>query len=113
FDGRHEEARRLGESIEALCLQNSASERSALQAERAMIDLRKAEFMLGHLLEPEEGTIVAVAAFGFVVGLDADPVEGVVRVESVGEERFFYSDEDQSLTGQRSGLRFSIGDRVQ
>jgi len=113
FDGRHEEARRLGEAIEALCLQNSASERSALQAERSMIDLRKAEFMLGHLLEPEEGTIVAVTAFGFFVELDAYPVEGLVRVESLGEERFFYGDEDQSLTGQRSGLRFGIGDRVQ
>ena len=37
-----------------------SAEREAMEAERAMLDLKKAEFMLEHLLEPEPATVVSV-----------------------------------------------------
>jgi ribonuclease R len=96
LDGRLDAARAEADRLEAASAESSSAERAAMEAERAMLDLKKAEFMLGHLLEPGPGTIVAVVRFGAFVELDAYPIEGLVRAE------------------QRPGDRrpFRIGERV-
>jgi ribonuclease R len=110
FDGREEEARAEADEMEALSVQSSQAERAAMEAERAMLDLKKAEFMLEHLLEPEAGTIVSVTSFGFFVELDAYPIEGLVRVDSLADDRYRFVEEERALAGARK--RFRIGDRV-
>ncbi len=112
FDGRLDEARAAAATMEAASVQSSQSEREAMEAERAMLDLKKCEFMLGHLLEPEPGTIVTVASFGVFVELDAYPIEGLVRVEELGADRFAYIEEERALKGIRTRQRIRIGDRV-
>ena len=77
FDGHADVARADAEAIEAASVQSSQCEREAMEAERAMLDLKKAEFMLSHLLEPQPGTIVSVVSFGLFVELDAFPIEGL------------------------------------
>ncbi|MBI4515936.1 MAG: ribonuclease R [Deltaproteobacteria bacterium] len=100
------------EAIEALSLQSSQAERKAMEAERAMLDLKKAEFMLAHLLEPEAGTIVSIVSFGFFVELDAYPVEGLVRLDALTDDRYVFIEPEMSLKGMRKGQRFRLGDRV-
>jgi ribonuclease R len=112
FDGRVEEARAHAEAIEAVSVQNSQSEREAMEAERAMLDLKKAEFMLEHLLEPEPATIVSVLSFGFFVELDAYPIEGLVRAEDLAGDRYDFIEAERALKGMRTGQRFRLGDRV-
>lgn len=112
IDGKFDQALEAAESVAADCAHSSQREREAMDAERAMVDLKKAEFMLGHLLEEEEGTIVSVTSFGFFVELDAYPVEGLVHVESLGEEDLFFDDVQRVLGNPRSGLSFRLGDRV-
>ena len=105
-------ARVEAEAIEDLSVQSSQCERHAMQAERAMLDLKKAEFMLQHLLEPENGTIVTVTNFGVFVELDAYPIEGLIRAEALGDEAFTFIEAERALRGTRTGQRFRIGDRV-
>ena len=76
-----------------------------------MLDLKKAEFMLDHLLEPEPATIIGVTKFGFFVELDASPIEGLVRGDQLNE-RFELDERTQALVGTRTGARFRLGDRV-
>jgi ribonuclease R len=83
-----------------------------MEAERAMLDLRKADFMLGHLLEPEPATVVSVIAAGLFVELDAYPVEGLVRADDLTDDRYEYVERERALRGTRSGQRFRLGDRV-
>lgn len=112
YEGKREEAAGLEERMAQASLESSQREREAMQAERDMADLKKAEFMLNHLLEPEEGTIISVQPFGFFVELDAFPVEGLVKVDTLGDDYYEHVEEDHALVGRNSGRRFSLGDRV-
>jgi ribonuclease R len=111
LDGQAARAATQGAALEALSLSSSQREREAVAAERAMIDLKKAEFMLEHLLEPEPATIVGVAQFGFFVELEAYPVEGLVRAEDLPMQTTF-DEGAQMLVARRSGERFRLGDRL-
>ncbi|GIW45240.1 MAG: ribonuclease R [Candidatus Binatia bacterium] len=110
--GQVEEARALAERLEELSVHCSQCERQAVEAERAMLDLKKCEFMFDHLLEPEPGTIVSVTNFGCFVELDAYPIEGLLKPESFPGDRYYYHEEDQAWIGARRRQRFTIGDRV-
>ncbi|MBI3782704.1 MAG: S1 RNA-binding domain-containing protein, partial [Deltaproteobacteria bacterium] len=111
-DGQIDRAREEAEALEAASVQSSQCEREAMQAERDMLDLKKCEFMLGHLLEPEPGTIVTVTNFGFFVELDAYPIEGLVRADNLIDDRYYFIEEERALKGMRTNRRFRIGDRV-
>ena len=112
FDGERQQAADDAAAIEAASIASSQAEREAMEAERAMLDLKKAEFMLEHLLEPEPGTIVSVVPFGFFVELDKYPVEGLVRVDDLRDDRYRYLENERVLKGVRKRQRFRLGDRV-
>jgi ribonuclease R len=112
FDGERELARAQGETLEAASIRSSQAERDAMEAERAMVDLKKAEFMLEHLREPHPGTIVSIASFGFFVELDAYPVEGLVRTDDLPGDHYRFIEREQALQGTRTRQRFRLGDRV-
>jgi ribonuclease R len=112
LDGELETARDEAAAIEEASVDSSRAERDAMEAERAMLDLKKAEFMLDHLMEPGLGTIVSVLAFGFFVELDTYPIEGLVRIDSLHDDRYRFVEEERALVGWRSRRRFRIGDRV-
>lgn len=109
--GRGGPARAAESEIVAASETSSRREREAMEAERAMLDLKKAEFMRRHMHQPEKATVISVAGFGFFAELDAYPVEGLARIEDLpGEWRF--DDRTQVLYGVRSGRRIQLGDRV-
>lgn len=112
LDGAGESARDAVATIEAACVSSSQTERAAMEAERAMVDLKKAEFMRDHLREPGPGTIVSVAPFGFYVELDAYPIEGLVRVAAL-DDFYEYVERERALYGTRRRQRFRLGDRVE
>ena len=111
LDGRVEEARAAGEAMTGFATACSERERAAVAAERAMLDLKKAEFMLDHLLEPEEATVVSVARAGAWAELDAWPIEGRIDVARLPEP-FEFDVRSRSLVGVRTGARFRLGDRL-
>ncbi|HVN87070.1 MAG TPA: ribonuclease R [Candidatus Binatia bacterium] len=112
FDLASDRARADAEALEAAAVHSSQREREAMEAERAMLDLKKAEFMLDHLLEQEAGTIVSVTNFGFFVELDAYPIEGLVRLGDLTDDRYTFIERERALKGMRKGHRFRLGDRV-
>ena len=112
FDGETARARDEAEAIEAASIASSQSEREAMEAERAMLDLKKAEFMREHLHETGPGTIVSVTSFGFYVELDAWPVEGLVRLDTL-DDYYEYVEAERALHARRKGRRFRLGDRVE
>lgn len=112
FDGEVETAREQKEALEAASVRSSKAERDAMEAERAMLDLKKAEFMLEHLGEPYAGTIVSVVSFGFFVELDAYPIEGLVRADDLPADDYRFLEREQTLRGTHTRRRFRLGDRV-
>lgn len=88
-------------------------ERAAMEAERE-IARRLACLALQHSTGQEfAGIICSVNDFGIFVELDALPVEGMVRVEDLGDDYYEYDMERQELIGVMQGRRFRLGQRVQ
>ncbi|MGH7790252.1 MAG: ribonuclease R family protein, partial [Candidatus Binatia bacterium] len=112
FDGATDAAQAAAAALAADSARNSQSERGAMEAERAMLDLKKCEFMLEHLLEPEAATVVTVISAGAFVELDAYPIEGLVRAESIPGDRWVFVDTERALKGLRTRQRLRLGDRV-
>ena len=111
LDGEIQEARNCAEELERLCGENSDAERRSMDAERAMVDLKKAELMLDHLLEEESATVVGVEKFGIFVELDSCPVEGLIALDDL-PGKFRFDERLKILTSIRGGKRFRLGDTL-
>ena len=69
--------------------------------------------MRDHLGEEFSGVVSSVTSFGIFVTLDQMYVEGLVHITELGGEYFRFDEARQELCGERSGLRYAIGTRVQ
>jgi ribonuclease R len=112
FNGDDATARADADALAAASVHSSQAERAAIEAERAMLDLKKCEFMLDHLLEPEPGAVVSVASHGLFVELDAYPIEGLVRADTIPGDRWSFIADERVLKGLRTRQRYRLGDRV-
>jgi ribonuclease R len=69
--------------------------------------------MRDRLGEVFAGTVSAVTSFGLFVQLDELYVEGLVHITELGGEYFKFDDVRQELRGERTGIRYATGARVQ
>ncbi len=90
----------------------SERERIAMDAEREMVDLKKAQFMLDKLGEEFSGVITSLANFGFFVELDSYFVEGLVRLSTLTDDDYNYYEKEYVIKGRRHGRKFRLGDAV-
>jgi ribonuclease R len=90
----------------------SERERIAMDAEREMVDLKKAQFMMDKLGEEFTGVITSLANFGFFVELDAYFVEGLVRLSTLTDDDYHYYEKEYVIKGSRHGRKFRLGDPV-
>ncbi len=89
----------------------SDRERAADEAERETEDLKKVEYMKQKVGEIFEGVISNVTSFGMFVELE-NTIEGLVRVSSMYDDYYIFSDKSYQLTGERTGKRYRIGDTI-
>ena len=90
----------------------SERERIAMGAEREMVDLKKAQFMLDKLGEEFSGVITSLANFGFFVELNSYFVEGLVRLSTLTDDDYNYYEKEYVIKGRRHGRKFRLGDAV-
>ena len=91
----------------------SANERRADEASRDVEAWLKCKYMHEHLGEEFSGLVSSVTGFGLFVTLDALYVEGLVHITELGGEYYRFDEARQELRGERSGMRYAIGSRVQ
>ena len=89
---------------------SSDRERASIECEREVEDMKMAEYMEGHIGEEFEGMISSVTNFGMFVELD-NLIEGLVPLREMNDF-FHYDEERMTLTGERTHIKYSIGDRV-
>ncbi len=97
---------------EKLGLMCSANERRADDASRDVEAWLKSYYMRERVGETFSGTVSAVVPFGIFVVLDDLYVEGLVHVSELGSEYFLFNEALHELRGERTGLRYRLGDRV-
>ena len=90
----------------------SERERHAMDAEREMVDLKKAQFMMTKMGEEFSGFVNSLATFGFFVELDDYFIEGLVNSSSLTDDDYDYYEKEYLIKGRRHGKRFRLGDNV-
>jgi ribonuclease R len=100
----------LWEAAGAHC---SANERRADEATRDVEAWLKCRYMRERLGEQFAGTVSAVTGFGLFITLDELHVDGLVHITELGGEYFRFDEARQELRGERTGVRYSVGVRVQ
>ncbi|MCF0246745.1 MAG: RNB domain-containing ribonuclease, partial [Ileibacterium sp.] len=89
----------------------SEKEKDAVNIERAVNDLKSAQFMENKVGEIYDGVISGVANFGFFVELD-NTVEGMVPKRTLKDDFYNYDADTMVLTGENSGRSFKLGQKV-
>jgi ribonuclease R len=98
---------------QAAGLHCSANERRADEASRDVEAWLKCKYMREHLGEEFSGMVSSVTSFGLFITLDAMYVEGLVHITELGGEYYRFDEIRQELRGERTGMRFALGTRVQ
>ena len=97
--------------LESIADQSSIREREADEAERAVEDLKKAEYMKERIGEEFNGIISGVTSFGMYVELE-NTVEGLVHMSNMEDDYYQYDEMHQMLIGERRRRIYRIGDNV-
>jgi ribonuclease R len=100
------------ESLELIAHDCSETERRAAEAERELVEWKKARFMEDRVGEEFPGLIISTTRFGFFVELENLFVEGLVPIDTLPGDRFLFHDNTRQIIGQRTRREFSIGDTV-
>ena len=90
----------------------SLTERRAADAERELVDWKKAKFMEERLGEEFDALVISTAKYGLFVELTDLFVEGLVPIDTLPGDRYTYHENVRKIIGQRTRREFSIGDRV-
>ncbi|MEM7645362.1 MAG: ribonuclease R [Pseudomonadota bacterium] len=90
----------------------SASEQRAVKAERQVISIKKARFLSDKVGEIFPGIITSVAKFGAFVLLRQYDIDGLIKVENLGNDHFEYDEDNLMLIGKKNGRQFRLGDSV-
>ncbi|MCP1772119.1 ribonuclease R [Neisseria perflava] len=97
---------------QALGVHTSFCERRADDASRDVENWLKTYYMRDKVGEVFNGKISGMTSFGIFVTLDDIFIDGLVHISDLGEDYFNFRPEIMAIEGERSGVRFSMGDRV-
>ena len=102
----------LRSTLESIGDYSSDRERAAADAERELMDWRKAEFMADRVGDEFEGIITSVKEYGFYVELKEFFIEGLVHFSTLVDDVYEYHERKHRLVGQRTKRSYRLGDEV-
>jgi len=102
----------LRAALEMIGDQSSERERGAADAERELMDWRKAAFMADRVGDEFDGVITGVKEYGFYVELDEFFIEGLVHISALVDDVYEFQERKHRLIGKRTRREFRLGDRV-
>ena len=90
----------------------SQSERRAADAERELVEWKKVKFMAERVGEDFDALIISTAKYGLFVELAEMFIEGLVPIDTLPGDQYFYQENVRKIVGKRTRREFSIGDAV-
>lgn len=91
--------------------QSSNMELKALECERAVDQMKKAEYMMQFIGHKFEGIISSVTGFGIFVEL-ANTIEGLVRIADMKDDYYIFNEKAMVLFGERKRKQYALGQKV-
>src|SRR5690625_1108810 len=99
------------EKLPEIARHTSEMERAAVDAEREVDDLKKAEYMQERIGEEFVGAISSVTNFGLFVELE-NTVEGLIHVSYMTDDYYHFDERSYALIGERTGSVYRIGEAI-
>lgn len=100
------------QEMDKLCLQCSALERRADEAEREVDERYRSAWMEQHVGSQFDGVISGVTSFGLFVELNESKVNGLVHVTQLPHDYWHFDPLRKTLTGERKRMAFRLGDAI-
>ena len=91
---------------------SSKLERRAMEAEYEALDLYRALAVRDRVGEEFDALVTAVTHFGLFAQIKEPFVEGLLHISDLGDDWFEHDEASMTLTGQKEGRRFGLGDPV-
>jgi ribonuclease R len=98
--------------MEQLGQECSFAERRADEASRDVTAFLKCEYMRDKIGEEFPAVVTGVVEFGLFVQLEGMQVDGLVHVSTLGHEYFRFEEDRRALVADRSGTRYTLGDKL-
>ena len=109
--GRSKEiAEHFEQVIPEIATQSSNRERRAIEAEREVEAMKKAEYMEEYVGEEYDAVVSSIVKFGLFVELP-NTVEGLIHITNL-PEFYHFNERDLTLRGEKSGTTFRVGQQI-
>jgi len=96
--------------IPDIASQSSSRERRAIDAEREVEAMKKAEYMEDYVGEEYDALVSSVVKFGLFVELP-NTVEGLIHITTL-PGFYHFNERDLTLRGEKSGVTFRVGQEI-
>ena len=103
---------RYGNELDEICKRISRMERKAVDAERESTKYFQTLFVSDKIGEEFEGTVSGIAEFGLFVKMNENQCEGMVPMQSIPGDRFYFDADKYSIVGTKTKKEYNFGDQV-
>ncbi|MFP5470035.1 MAG: ribonuclease R [Bacteroidia bacterium] len=100
------------EILDAVCKHISGMEKLAVDAERASIKFMQVKYLSDRIGEVFDGKISGVTEWGIFVELNQNKCEGLIRLNNLTDDYYYFDSDKLLIKGQRKGKTFGLGDSI-
>lgn len=101
-----------GNKLQEICKHISAQERKSTDAERDSNKYFQVKFVKDKIGQIFEGTVSGLADFGLFVRMDENYCEGMVTINSIPGDNFYFDADRFAIIGRKTRDEFNFGDKV-
>lgn len=98
--------------LDEICKRISRMERKAVEAERESTKFFQTLFVSDKIGQEFDGVVSGVADFGMFVKMDENQCEGMIPMQDLPGERFYFDADQYMIVGAKTGRTFNFGDPV-
>ena len=98
--------------LEDQCEHSSDRERNAAEAERDSTKYFQVLFMKDSKGQEFDGIVSGVTDWGLFVEITQNKCEGMVRLRDLGDDYYYYDDQQHGIVGHNTGRLIQLGDEV-
>jgi len=102
---------KLATFVKDAAKQSSDRELEAVDLERTVEDMKKAEFMHDRTGDVYDAVITNITQFGMFAALE-NTIEGLIRLSDLDDDYYLYDERSKTLTGERTGKIFKVGEKI-
>ncbi len=99
-------------SFQKIAEQSTDREIDAASAERESKKLKQVEYMQDKIGKEFDGTISGVTEWGIYVEERETKSEGMIKIRDLGNDYFEFNKKNYSIVGQKTGRKFTLGDKI-